>query len=121
MSQTAGIIVGFVVLFLAFFGVTWVFTALYFRIAKERVSEKKDLEISIWLTLISFVSLIFSLAVLSDFGLLVYVFLSFLIMLIPMLLVLKRRWNLQIADALILAFSLSFVLNPYWLNLMGLI
>lgn len=121
MSQTVSIIVSLLILSAAFFAVIWVFTALYFKIAKERISEKKDIEISVWLTVTSLSALFVSLVFLANNGLFIYLLSSFVLMAIPAVFILKKIWKFQMMDAVILAFSLGVILNPYWLTLMGLI
>ncbi len=118
--MTLEICLGFTILYLVNFLITWGFISFYFWVAKETRTFKYLIVNSIILSLINGLIQVLGLIFLSSINVFVYSGLVFLISLIGYASWLRLKDKLHILEIIIISATLSLIINPFWLDLLGL-
>lgn len=121
MNSTLYIILGFVILALLYFLITWGVCSLYFSVSKEKVGLLKNVKISSSLAGVGLVSTILLMVVVSSLNIYLFSIVTLAVSMGVYYGVLKFLWKYSNFDGIIIASTLAIILNPAWLRLMGIL
>jgi len=121
LSSFVYIIIGLVITLGAYFLVTWGLSSLYFLISHEKLDLLRVIKISATLAGAALVSTILGMIAFSSlqiyFCAMALVLISFGIHFY----LLHRVWKFNNFDGIIIATTLAIILNPAWLQIIGII
>lgn len=121
MSQIFYVILGLSIIVATNWGVTLALVYFYFFVAKVSEPVSYKLKLSLWLSLANLLAQFLGLIIFTSGGVLLYSVITFILSMGGYLAVMRLGYKYHMLENLIIATSLSVILNPIWLNLFGIL
>lgn len=121
MSNVLYILFGLILTLGAYFLVTWGLTALYFFISHEKMNVWRDVKISATLAASALAITIVGMVAFSSLHIYIFATILTIVGFAGYMTLLKMLWKFNNFDAFVIATTLSIILNPAWLHLIGIV